>query len=74
MGPFIFYMNATDQPPAVLEVVARAWADERAVEAQAVGEDTIGSRSGPIVPVGITIVDRRITHVPGIDEISWIGS
>ena len=40
--------DATDRPPAVLGVVARAWVD--VVEAQVVGAATIVRRRRPIVP------------------------
>ena len=60
--------EAPDHPPVVLVVVVRAWVDVRAVEVHVVSVVTIVPRSGPIVPVGITVVDRRTIHVPGIDE------
>lgn len=64
--------EAPDHPPVVLADVVRAWVDVRAVEVHAVGAAATGPRSGPIVPVGITAVERRTTHGPRIDEIVWI--
>ena len=61
--------DATRQPPGVLEGVARAWVDVATAYAQVVGADTIVPRSGPIVPAGITAVDRRTNHTPGIDKV-----
>ena len=64
--------DTTHHPPVVLGVAARAWVDVRAADAHAVSVVTNVARSGPIVPVGITVVDRRTIHVPGIDEVIWI--
>ena len=55
-----------------LVAAARGWGDVRAVEVQVVGVVTTVPRSGPIVPVGITAVDRRTIHAPGIDEVGWV--
>ena len=67
--------DATHHPPVVLvEGADRAWVDERAVEVHGVSGDTSAPRSGPIEPGGITGVDRRTIHVPGIDEVIRIRS
>lgn len=59
-------------PPAMLDAVARAWVDERAAEAYAVGVITTAPRSGPIAPEGSTVADQRTMHEAGIDEVVWI--
>ena len=64
--------KAPDHPPGILAVVVRAWVDVRAAEVHVVSAATIVPRSGPIVPAGITVADRRTIHVPGIDEVIWI--
>ena len=61
--------DATHHPPEVLDAVACARVDVTTAEAQGVGADTIGPRSGPIVSVGSTVVDRRTIHDPGIDKV-----
>lgn len=66
--------DATHHLPVVLVAVVRAWADVHAGEDQVVGIVNNVPRSGPILPVGITIADRRTIHVPGIDKIIRIRS
>ena len=54
--------------------VVRAWIDEASVKVHAAS--AIGSvpRSRPIVPVRITVADRRAIHVPGIDKVIRIST
>ena len=66
--------DATDRPPAVLAAAERTWGDVATAEVHVVGGETIVPRGRPIVPVGITVVNRRTIHIPGIDEIVRIGS
>ncbi len=62
--------DATHHPPVGLTVaIALAWVDVRAVEVHVVSAATTVPRSGPIVPAGSTVVDRRTIHAPGMDEV-----
>ncbi len=61
--------DAPDHPPVVLEVAARAWGDVATAEVHAVSAATTTPRSGPIVPVRATVVDRATVHIAGIDKI-----
>ena len=66
--------DATRHPPVVLVAAARAWVDVATVEVQVVGEAATERRRRPIVPEGITVVDRRTIHEPGIDKVVRIGA
>ena len=66
--------NATRHPPAVLVEYGRAWEDVATAEGQEVGVVATVRRRRPTVPVGITVVDRRTIHAPGIDEVVRIGA